>query len=100
MEKLVNDNMVDGELDVFRDKDSRWQLVLGWKNKKYRVLDAYRKLGKELERNAKDTKNPLQCENKNLKIKEEMDRLSDVIEFCKTNMNEIIANIHKDKHKD
>ncbi|MCV0393642.1 MAG: hypothetical protein K5790_10210 [Nitrosopumilus sp.] len=99
MEKLIDNNVVDGELDVFRDKDARWQLVLGWKNKKYRALDAFRKLDKVMKKNAEDTENPIQYENRNLKIKEEMDRLSDVIDFCKTKMNEIIAEIHKDKHR-
>ncbi len=102
MEKLDTDvTELEGEISVFVDKgkDSRWQLVYGWKNKKYRVLDAYRKLTRTYKRNENNVENPIQCGNRNLPIKKELDRLSEFIDYCNEEMKKVIADIHKDVHK-
>lgn len=80
------------------NKDARWQVVLGYKNKKYRALDALRKLEKVHKKNSNDVNDPIQYSHRNLLIQEEIQRLSDVITFYNAEMKKIVVKIHGDKH--
>lgn len=98
MEESISDN--------FSNKDSRWQLVLGYKGKKWRVKDAIDKLARVMKKNVDDLKNNTisdydkeRIHDRNSIINEEIIRLSDIFDFFNAEMQKIITEIHKDSHR-
>lgn len=105
MEEIINDNDCSlPEIEINANsykvnKDARWQLVLGYKNRKWRVIDGIRKLEKVYAKNASDEIDPIQYANRNMHIETEIRRLGEVVDFMNSEIKRIITAIHKDYHK-